>query len=114
MNRTLHVRIAMMVLCSVSVLGQSPTPLQDSPGDSRANPHLFSSREPDRVRLSEILISTPQPYDPDQVAEARDTAEELRDTIRGGSVFADVAKTNSQGPSASLGGDLGYFKHGAL
>jgi TonB family protein len=114
MNRALHVWVAVVALCSVSVLGQSAPPLPYSPGDSRANPHLFSSREPDRVRLSEILISTPQPYDPDQLAEARHKAEELRDAIRGGSAFADVAKANSQGPSASLGGDLGYFKHGAL
>jgi peptidyl-prolyl cis-trans isomerase SurA len=69
---------------------------------------------PDDIRLSEILITTPQPYDPVQVAGARNKAEELRDAIRRGASFADIAKTNSHGPSAAQGGDLGCFKHGNL
>ncbi len=68
----------------------------------------------EHVRLSEILITTPQPYDPLQVAGAQDKAEELRDAIRRGASFADIARTNSQGPSAAQGGDLGCFKHGDL
>jgi TonB family protein len=69
---------------------------------------------PKQVRLSEILISTPQPSDPAQVAEAQHKAEELRDAIRQGGAFAELAKANSQGPTAAQGGDLGYFTHGTL
>jgi parvulin-like peptidyl-prolyl isomerase len=29
-------------------------------------------------------------------------------------VFADLARANSQGPTAAQGGDIGYFKHGQL
>jgi TonB family protein len=68
----------------------------------------------ENIRLSEILITTPQPYDPVQVASARNKAEELRDAIRRGVSFADIARTKSQGPSAAQGGDLGCFKHGNL
>jgi TonB family protein len=68
----------------------------------------------EQVRLSEILIATPQPYDPVQVAGARNKAEELRDAIRRGGTFADIARANSQGPSAAQGGDLGCFTHGKL
>jgi hypothetical protein len=32
----------------------------------------------EQVRLSEILISTPQPYDPAQIAEAQHKAEQVR------------------------------------
>jgi TonB family protein len=66
------------------------------------------------VRLSEILIITPQPYDPSQVAEARQKAESVREEIRKGGDFGQIAKANSQGPSAAFGGDVGYFRHGEL
>jgi TonB family protein len=75
---------------------------------------LDSGASTEQVRLSEILISTPQPYDPNQVAEARHKAEEARDAIRHGGIFADIARATSQGPSAAQGGDLGCFIRGNL
>ena len=66
------------------------------------------------VRLSEILIGTPQPYDPAQVAEAQRKAEQVRAAIGRGGTFADIARANSQGPTAAQGGDLGCFSHGNL
>jgi peptidyl-prolyl cis-trans isomerase SurA len=45
-------------------------------------------------------------------AEAK--ANELLKQIRAGASFEDVAKKNSDGPSASQGGDLGAFKRGSL
>jgi peptidyl-prolyl cis-trans isomerase SurA len=70
-------------------------------------------REAGQVRLSEILIRTPQP-DPDQVAAAQQKAEQVRDAVWQGGVFADLARANSQGPTAAQGEDIGYFKHGQL
>ena len=72
------------------------------------------SLEPEQVRLSEILISAPQSYGPAQVAEAKHKAQEVRNAIQLGGVFADLARANSEGPSAARGGDLGYFKRGVL
>lgn len=69
---------------------------------------------PEAVRLSEIVILTPQPYDSAQIAEAKRKAEDLHDAIRRGSSFDDVAKANSQGPRASTGGQLGVYRHGEL
>lgn len=51
----------------------------------------------DEVRARHILLKTEQ--------EAKDAIEE----IQGGAEFAEVAKARSTGPSASSGGDLGYF-----
>ncbi len=45
-------------------------------------------------------------------AEAK--ANDLLKQIRAGASFEDVAKKNSDGPSAAQGGDLGVFKRGAL
>ncbi len=45
-------------------------------------------------------------------AEAK--ANDVLKQIRGGASFEDVAKKNSDGPSAAQGGDLGVFKRGTL
>src|ERR1700682_353687 len=68
----------------------------------------------ERVRVSEILISTPQPYDRAQIIEAHQRAEEVLAAIRRGDSFSDSATVNSQGPTAAQGGDIGYFTHGGL
>ena len=73
-----------------------------------------SAAATEQVRLSEILISTPQPYDPAQVAEAQRKAEQVRVAIGRGGTFADIARANSQGPTAGQGGDIGCFTHGKL
>jgi TonB family protein len=71
-------------------------------------------RTREQVRLSEILIAPPQPSSSAQIGEAQHKAQELLDAIRQGGRFADVAKANSQGPTAAKGGDLGYFDHSKL
>jgi peptidyl-prolyl cis-trans isomerase SurA len=48
------------------------------------------------------------------LAAAEAKANDLLKQIRGGASFEDVAKKNSDGPSAAQGGDLGVFKRGAL
>ncbi len=68
----------------------------------------------DSVCLSEVLINTPQPYNPAQVAAAQHKADSAREAIRQGAEFEDIARKYSDGPSASLGGELGLFKHGQL
>lgn len=104
--------------------------------------HKAEMEQPEQIRLSEILASTqkaaPQPKasDPakpadsadasatpapqaapseaDIVAEAQAKAKSLREQITNGAAFEDVAKKNSDGPSAAQGGDLGYFERGKL
>jgi peptidyl-prolyl cis-trans isomerase SurA len=81
--------------------------------------HKSELERPETIRLSEILISTdPKPNDSTdadhrlQAAQAK--AVDLLAQIRNGAKFEDVAKKNSDGPTAAQGGDLGEFKRGAL
>ena len=81
--------------------------------------HKSELERPETIRLSEILISTdPKPNDSTdadhrlQAAQAK--AVDLLAQIHNGAKFEDVAKKNSDGPTAAQGGDLGEFKRGAL
>jgi peptidyl-prolyl cis-trans isomerase SurA len=86
--------------------------------------HKDELQQPETVRLSEILISTQKPApgekaasadpDPQQLAAAEAKTKDLLDQIQKGASFEDVAKKNSDGPTAAQGGDLGEFKRGVL
>jgi peptidyl-prolyl cis-trans isomerase SurA len=90
--------------------------------------HKADMQQPEQIRLSEILVSTtkppapqtdkagaaPAPSDAEVAAAAEAKAKSLREQIVKGATFEDVAKKNSDGPSAAQGGDLGYFKRGML
>ena len=104
--------------------------------------HKNEMEQPEFIRLSEILVApkataptpTPGPAADSgaaatppasddaakQAAEAASLsaaeakANDLVKQIRGGANFEDVAKKNSDGPSAADGGALGIFKRGQL
>ena len=106
--------------------------------------HKREMEQPEYIRLSEILVApkadpssiTPAPNSSasgsapaaqppaDQAAKANlddvalsaaeAKANDLPKQIRGGASFEDIAKKNSDGPSAADGGALGMFKRGQL
>jgi len=91
--------------------------------------HKNEMERPEQVRLSEILISTqkpdavktekgetalPETPSPEAVAQAQAKADQVYDMLKKGANFDDLAKKYSNGPTASLGGDLEYFKRGTL
>jgi peptidyl-prolyl cis-trans isomerase SurA len=92
--------------------------------------HKDELMQPEQIRLSEILVSPqksaaaneksgggdkPAPEDDPKALEAAETkAKELLGQIQKGAKFEDIAKKNSDGPTASQGGDLGFFKRGTL
>ena len=91
--------------------------------------HKAEMERPEQVRLSEILISTqkappvktekgqtalPEAPDPQMVAAAQKKADDVYAQLQKGAKFGDVAKANSEGPTAQNGGDLEYFKRGTL
>jgi peptidyl-prolyl cis-trans isomerase SurA len=56
----------------------------------------------------------PEVSDTDLIAAAETKANALREQIKKGAAFDEVAKKSSDGPSATQGGDLGLFKRGTL
>jgi peptidyl-prolyl cis-trans isomerase SurA len=78
--------------------------------------HRTDLDRPEEVRLSEILIATGsgKESDPEAVAAAQAKAEDLLKQLREGAAFQELARSNSKGPTAAQGGDLGFFKRGML
>jgi peptidyl-prolyl cis-trans isomerase SurA len=93
--------------------------------------HKSEMEQPEAIKLSEILVTPAKPAAPDAgapkpdadakqaadavaLAAAEAKTNDLLKQIRGGASFEDIAKKNSDGPSAAQGGDLGSFKRGTL
>lgn len=92
--------------------------------------HKAELEHPEQVRLSEILIAPKaatkpaglngKPEAPTEaeneaaLATARTKADDILAQINKGVDFADLAKKQSDGPSAKEGGDLSFFKRGTL
>jgi peptidyl-prolyl cis-trans isomerase SurA len=80
--------------------------------------HKSELSQPEAVHLSEILVSTDKKRvdgdDAAQLAAAKKQADDLLAQIKAGAKFDEVAKKDSDGPSAAQGGDLGEFKRGTL
>jgi peptidyl-prolyl cis-trans isomerase SurA len=78
------------------------------------NAHAQDFAVPEQVHLSEILIPTPENATQAQLDAALAKADGIAGKLRAGGNFAAIAKTDSGGPTAAAGGDLGDFKRGAL
>lgn len=80
------------------------------------NPKRYET--PEQVRASHILIK-PDVTDPnadpnDAKAKALAKAQNLLKQIKDGADFAELAKANSDCPSAPRGGDLNFFQRGQM
>lgn len=88
--------------------------------------HKSELAQPEQVELAEILVSTAKPAeagsktepeqetDPEKLAAAEAKAKRIFESIKAGAKFDEVAKKESDGPTAAQGGELGAFPRGAL
>ena len=76
------------------------------------HPDLF--KQPEQVRGSHILIKVDPGAKESEKAEARKKIQVAREKLQKGGDFAALAQEFSQGPSATKGGDLGYFRRGQM
>ncbi len=84
--------------------------------------HKAELEHPEQVHLAEILIA-PKTADgkdasadptPEQLQQAKAKADELLAQLKSGAKFDELAKKNSDGPTAAQGGDLGVFRPGTM
>ncbi len=71
-------------------------------------------RQPLQVRASHILVQSDPSWDEPRGQEARKKAEQILKNIKKGQDFAAIAREQSDGPTRTSGGDLGYIKWGQL
>ena len=76
--------------------------------------HKQEYAELEQVRLSEILVATPDDATDAAIAQAKSRAEDVEAKLKAGASFEEMAKQLSGGQTAAKGGDLGEFKRGAL
>jgi len=76
------------------------------------HPELF--KQPEQVKASHILIKVEPDADAVKKTAAGEKIEKIQARLKKGEDFAALARENSEGPSASKGGDLGYFKRGSM
>jgi len=70
--------------------------------------------QPEEIRARHILIKLESGASDEARENARALLSGIRNNIVGGGDFAALAKQLSQGPSATKGGDLGYFTRGQM
>ena len=98
---TIKTLIDKTVLQKISVSDQQVRAYYDD------NPNLF--RKPEQVKASHILIQVPANADEAKQADALAAIQALKLRLDNGENFATLAQENSDGPSKTKGGDLGFF-----
>jgi peptidyl-prolyl cis-trans isomerase C len=70
--------------------------------------------KPEQVKASHILVAFKEDSTAAGKAKAKTKADELLAKVKGGTDFAEVAKSSSDCPSSKDGGDLGFFSKGQM
>jgi parvulin-like peptidyl-prolyl isomerase len=90
----------------------------DAPSDAELRDYyeynLDKFTEPERVRVSIILIKTAPSAPPEAWKAATQQAQELVVRLKGGADFGDLAREHSAHTSSEKGGDMGYVHRGML
>src|SRR5271157_1889579 len=76
--------------------------------------HLSLLKQPLQVRVSHILIQIDPKSEASRKQEARRKAEQILNDLKNGKDFKTLAREQSDGPTRTSGGDLGYIKKGQL
>jgi peptidyl-prolyl cis-trans isomerase C len=77
-----------------------------------ANKSKFT--EPEQVKARHILIKSPQNASEQEKTDAKNKIDSILKEVRDGGDFAELAKKDSECPSAPQGGDLGFFSRGQM
>lgn len=76
--------------------------------------HYVGGAGAEKIKASHILVAVPPDASAETQRQARRRAERILAELRAGADFAAMAEEHSDDPSASLGGDLGWFRRGDM
>ena len=76
--------------------------------------HYTSKTAKEKVRASHVLFAIPPGTPAEQEKTVKQRADRILKLLRGGADFVKTAKQFSDDPSASMGGDLGWFRRGDM
>ena len=76
--------------------------------------HKQEFQQPEQIKLSEILVPTSADANDAAVAQAQAKADGIDAKLKAGGNFEELAKSDSGGPTAAQGGELGMYKRGTL
>ena len=94
-------------------VGEIPTPsVEDCRKYYDSNPAQFEEGE--KIQASHILLTVDAAATPEEKESVRIKIASLREQCVAGGDFAELARTNSNCPSSSKGGDLGWFDRGRM
>lgn len=88
--------------------------VSDAQIDDFYQSNIDKFKEKEQVKARHILIKVAADASPEDTEKARNETLEILAKIKSGSDFAELAKEFSQGPSNSMGGDLGWFSRGSM
>lgn len=95
-------RVASRILQSIYLQREIEARLTEARLQTAYDEFVAANPPAEQVRASHILV------------EDKAEAQAIAERVRGGEDFGDVAREASTGPSASDGGDLGYFERGQM
>lgn len=93
---------AARILQTVYLAGQIQERMTEERLDKAYEVFVAENPPTEQIRASHILV------------EAKESAQAIVAEVRSGGDFAEVARRESTGPSASAGGDLGFFEKGQM
>lgn len=125
MQRREQVKIAWVALDTTKLRGDTPEPTDAQVDDLLAkddarvkrffDEHADRYRTPEQVHARHFLVRVPRDATPEQTAEAEKKARAGLERAKQGEDFASIAKELSDDPgSKDRGGDLGFFRRGAM
>ncbi len=95
-------------------VGQTLRPPTSKQVQAYYDQHKQEYAQPEQVKLSEILVPTPEDATDAQVAQAKARADDVVAKLKAGASFEEMAKQLSAGQTAANGGELGEYKRGDL
>jgi len=76
--------------------------------------HLKEYTVVSKVRLERIFLKVTSPNDKEEIARVKSLGVEILQRLKQGHDFSEMAKTHSQGPAGTEGGNLGWIKASQL